>query len=73
MGKTKRLLTKACRERNRGNSFKLKEDMFRLERRKTFFKVRAVRHRIRLPGEVLDVLSLEVFKVRLDGALRNLV
>lgn len=43
MGKTKRLLTKACRETKRGNSFKVKEDRFRMERRRTFLKVRAVR------------------------------
>jgi len=32
-----------------------------------------VKHWHRLPREVLDVPSLETFKVRLDGALRNLV
>ena len=32
-----------------------------------------VRHRIWLPREVVDAPSLETFKVRLDGALSNLV
>ena len=32
-----------------------------------------VRHWSRLPGEVVDAPSLEVFKARLDGALGNLV
>jgi len=32
-----------------------------------------VRHRNRLPGEVVDGSSLEVFKARLNGALINLV
>jgi len=42
--------------------------------RKKFFTVRVVRrHWNRLPGEVLDAPSLEVFKARLDGALSNLV
>ena len=31
--------------------------------------IREVRHWHRLPREVLDALSLETFKVRLDGAL----
>jgi len=29
--------------------------------------------RNRLPREVVNVLSLETFKIRLDGALRNLI
>ena len=32
-----------------------------------------VRHWNRLPREVVDVPSLEAFKVRLDGAWSNLV
>ena len=38
-----------------------------------FFTMRVVRHWHRLPGEVVDAPSLEVFKARLDGALSNLV
>ncbi|KFR07098.1 hypothetical protein Y956_09587, partial [Nipponia nippon] len=38
-----------------------------------FFTMRVVRHWNRLPREVLDAPSLEVFKARLDGALINLV
>ena len=41
--------------------------------RKKFFTVRVVRPWNRLPREVVDALSLEVFKARLDGALSNLI
>ena len=32
-----------------------------------------VKHWSRLPREVVNVLSLETFKIRLDGALSNLI
>ena len=35
--------------------------------------MRVVRHWHRLPREVVDAPSLEVFKARVDGALGNLV
>lgn len=37
------------------------------------FMMRVVRQWNRLPKEVVDTPSLELFKARLDGALRNLV
>ncbi|KFZ68894.1 hypothetical protein N338_08177, partial [Podiceps cristatus] len=55
------------------NGFKLKDGRFRLGIRKKFFTMRVVRHWHRSPREVVDAPSLEVFKVRLDGALSNLV
>ncbi|KFQ67585.1 hypothetical protein N335_00746, partial [Phaethon lepturus] len=68
-----RLFTKACSDRKRGNGFKLKEGKFRLAIRKKLFTMRVVRHWNRLPREVVDAPSMEVFKARLDGALSNLV
>ncbi|KFP61068.1 hypothetical protein N322_13577, partial [Cariama cristata] len=46
---------------------------FRLDIRKEFFTVRVVRHWTRLPREVMDATSLEMFKAKLDEALSNLV
>ncbi|GAB0188358.1 hypothetical protein GRJ2_001301100 [Grus japonensis] len=67
------LFIRDCSDRTRGNGLKLKEGRFRLEIRKKFFTVRVVRHWDRLPREVVDAPSLQVFKARLDGALGNLV
>ena len=67
------LFIRECRDGMRSNSFKLKEGRFRLDIRKKFFTMRVVKHWNRLPREVIDAPSLETFKVRLDGALSNLI
>ena len=56
-----------------GIECKLKEGRFRLDVRGKFFTMRVVRCWNRLPREVVDAPSLEVFKARLDAALDSLV
>jgi len=62
-----------CSDRTRENSSKLKEGSFRLDVRKKFFPMRAVRPWPRLPREAVAAPSLAVFKARLDGAPSTLV
>ncbi|XP_074393977.1 triadin isoform X7 [Zonotrichia albicollis] len=65
------LFTTACSDRE--NGFKLKEVGFSLDIREKVFTVRVVRLWNRLPREVVDSPSLEVFKARLGRTLRYLV
>ncbi|KFQ66665.1 hypothetical protein N335_00976, partial [Phaethon lepturus] len=55
------------------SGFKLKEGKFRLGIRKKFFTMRVAKPWQRFPREVVDAPSLATFKVRLDGALSNLI
>jgi len=63
----------ASSDRTRTNGFKLKESKLRLNTTKKCFTMRVVRTWNRLPREVVDALSLEVLKDRLDGALGKLI
>jgi len=67
-----RLFTRACKDRTRHNSIKVKVGIFSLYIRKKFLMLKVMRHWERLPREVVDAQSLEAFKVRLNGALSNL-
>jgi len=44
-----------------------------LDTSKKFVTVRVKKHWNRLPRDVVDGLTLKTFKVRLDGALNNLI
>lgn len=65
------LFSNACSDRRRDNRSKVKEGIFRLDRRKKLFMMRVKGHWNRLPRGVVSAPSLGTFKVGLEGALSN--
>ena len=66
-----RLFSAVCSNKTRGTSHKLEHGKLYLNMRKNFFTVRVTEHWNRLPTEVVESPSLEIFKTCLD--LRELL
>ena len=67
------LFERVDNSRARGNGFMLKKGRVRLDIRGKFFTMRVVRFWNRLPREVVDALSLDMLKTRLEGTMGSLV
>ena len=67
----KGLFCRSDESRTRGHAYKLRAPIALSEMRRRWFSVRVVKRWNELPSTVVEASSVESFKVRLDGFLRD--